>query len=173
MRRLTLVAAAALGLSLLPRPVLAGPLLEASVGMGAQQNPSTFQRTQTSLMLAPGWEFAGILKLELGFGANLADTASSRFELELRPMLVVSPPLFPLYLRGIAVVQNLVNGPTTAGYGGALGLSFGLFGAGFFVEAGPLARTVSVTVISTSSLPTRQDELRWGLEGRAGAYYTF
>src|SRR6516165_6421469 len=85
MRRLTLVAAAALGLSLLPRPVLAGPLLEASVGMGAQQNPSTFQRTQTSLMLAPGWEFAGILKLELGFGANLADTASSRFELELRP----------------------------------------------------------------------------------------
>ena len=121
MRRLTLVAAAALGLSLLPRPVLAGPLLEASVGMGAQQDPSTFQRTQTSLMLAPGWEFAGILKLELGFGANLADTASSRFELELRPMLVVSPPLFPLYLRGIAVVQNLVNGPTTAGYGGALG----------------------------------------------------
>ena len=172
MRRLTLVAIAALGLSLLPRPAVAGPVVEFSVGAGAQTSP-TVERTPTSLMLAPGWELAGILKLELGLAANLADTQTSRFDLELRPMVVVSPPLIPLYLRGIAVVQNLVNGPTTAGYGGALGMSFGLFGAGFFVEAGPLARTVSVTVISTSSLPTRQDEVRWGLEGRAGAYYTF
>jgi hypothetical protein len=174
MRRLTLAAVAVLGLSLLPRPALAGPVLEFSIGSGAQQNPSSMERVPTNLMLAPGWGFAGILKLELGLAANLADVQSSRFDLELRPMLVVSPPLFPLYLRGITVVQNLLNGPTTAGYGGALGMSFGLFGAGFFMEAGGLARTVTVsTVTGGTSPPTSQNELRWGFEGRAGAYYSF
>lgn len=170
MRKLTLTAVAALGLSLLPRTAAAGPLLEGSVGVGAQLNPSV-ERTPVNVMLAPGYGFAGIVKLELGLAANLADVQNSRFDLELRPMVVVSPPLFPLYLRGIVVVQNLIHGPTNPGYGGALGLSFGLLGVGVFVEAGALARQVPV---ESATLPTsNQDEYRWFLEGRAGVSYEF
>jgi len=170
MRRLTLATAVALGLSVLPRPAAAGPLLEGSVGVSWQLEP-TMVRAPVSVMLAPGWGFAGILKVELGLAGNLADTQNSQFDLELRPMVVVSPPLFPLYLRGIAVVQNLLHGPTKPGYGGALGVSFGLFGVGVFVEAGAVAR--QITVPSASVPPVDQDVYRWYAEGRAGVSYEF
>lgn len=175
MRRTTLAVLAAL--AFLPGVAAAAPLLEGSVGVGWQLDPSV-DRAPVNVMLAPGWSFADIVKLELGVAGNLGDVQNSRFDLELRPMVVVSPPLFPLYLRGIAAVQNLLHGPTQIAYGGALGLSFGLLGVGLFVEAGVLPRNVTidavtgVPVVGTAAHATR-DEFRWFAEGRAGVSYTF
>jgi hypothetical protein len=174
--RKVLVAVAALAL-VTPLAASAGPVLEGSVGMGAQLQPSV-DRAPVNLMLAPGWGFAGILKLELGLVAALGDVQNSKFDLEVRPMVVISPPLFPLYVRGILAVQNLVNGPTTFAYGGALGLSASLFGAGLFIEAGVLPRNVKVAVatnlpvVGTTTAATK-DEFRWFMEGRVGAFYDF
>ena len=123
-------------------------------------------------------EKQGMLKLELGLLGNLGDVQNSKFDLELRPMVVISPPLVPLYLRAIFAVQNLIYGPTTYAYGGALGLSFSLLGAGLFVEAGVLPRNVkidvvtNVPVVGTAAHATR-DEFRWFAEGRLGAFYEF
>ena len=178
MRTLTLTAAiAALGLALLPRAAAAGPLVEGSVGVGWQLDPSV-ERAPVNIMVAPGWGLAGIVKLELGLAANLGDVQNSRFDLELRPMVVVSPPLFPLYLRGIAAVQNLIHGPTNWADGGALGLSFGLLGVGVFVEAGALPRNVTVDAVTNqpvvgTALHATRDEFRWFAEGRAGVSYEF
>jgi len=177
MRKLILVTAAIAGLTAFPRVASAGFLLEGSVGSGGQLSPST-ERTPVNVMLAPGWGFAGMLKLELGLIGGLSDVQNSKFDLELRPMVVISPPLFPLYLRVIFAVQNLINGPATYAYGGALGLSFSLFGAGLFVEAGALPRNVTidavtnVPVVGTAAHATRQ-EFRWFAEGRVGAFYEF
>jgi len=165
------------GLAVAPLAASAGPIVEGSVGLGWQVRPS-FDRQPVNVMVAPGWSFASMLKLELGVVAGLADVQSSKFDMELRPMVVVSPPLFPLYLRGILAVQNLINGPTTYAYGGAVGLSFGLLGAGVFVEAGVLPRNVKVDlatnapVVGSTSAATR-DEFRWFAEGRLGAFYEF
>jgi hypothetical protein len=177
MRKLILVTAAVAGLTAFPRSASAGFLLEGSVGTGAQLDPSV-ERTPVNVMLAPGWGFAGLLKLELGLLGNLGDVQNSKFDLELRPMVVISPPLVPIYLRAIFAVQNLIEGPTTYAYGGALGLSFSLFGAGVFVEAGVLPRNVKVDVVTnvpvvgTAANATR-DEFRWFAEGRVGAFYEF
>jgi hypothetical protein len=176
MRKL-LVGIVVLGLAAAPLAASAGPIVEGSVGLGSQLRPS-IERQPVSVMLAPGWSFAGMLKLELGVVAGLGDVQSSKFDMELRPMVVVSPPFFPLYLRGILAVQNLVNGPTAYAYGGALGLSFGLLGAGVFLEAGVLPRNVKVDaatgtpVIGSTTAATR-DEFRWFAEGRLGAFYAF
>ncbi len=177
MRKLLLAIAAIAALTAFPRSASAGFLLEGSVGSGAQLS-SSVERTPVNVMLAPGWGFAGLLKLELGLLGNLGDVQNSKFDLELRPMVVISPPFVPLYLRAIFAVQNLIDGPTTYAYGGALGLSFSLFGAGVFVEAGVLPRNVKVDVVTnipvvgTAAHATR-DEFRWFAEGRVGAFYEF
>jgi hypothetical protein len=177
MRKLLLAIAAIAALAAFPRSASAGFLLEGSVGSGAQHNP-TFERTPVNVMLAPGWGFAGMLKLELGLLGNLGDVQNSKFDLELRPMVVISPPFVPLSLRAIFAVQNLLDGPTTYAYGGALGFSFSLLGAGLFVEAGVLPRNVkidavtNVPVVGTTANATR-DEFRWFAEGRVGAFYEF
>ena len=177
MRKLLLVTAAVAGFIAFPRSASAGFVLEGSVGSGAQLSPSV-ERTPVNVMLAPGWGFAGLLKLELGLLGNLGDVQNSKFDLELRPMVVISPPFVPLYLRATFAVQNLIDGPTTYAYGGALGFSFGLFGAGVFVEAGVLPRSVkvdavtNVPVVGTAVNATR-DEVRWFAEGRVGAFYEF
>ncbi len=177
MRRVFVGIVVVLGLASAPLAASAGPVVEGSVGVGWQLT-SSVDRTPLNVMVAPGWGFAGLLKLELGLVANMGDVQNSKFDLELRPMVVISPPLFPLYLRAIFAVQNFVNGPTTIAYGGALGLSFGLFGAGLFVEAGVLPRNVkvdaitNVPVVGSTSNPTK-DEFRWFAEGRVGAYYDF
>jgi len=177
MRKLLLAVAAVAALAAFPRSASAGFLLEGSVAMAAQTSPSV-ERAPVNVMLAPGWGFAGMLKLELGLVGGLTDLQNSKFDLELRPMLVVAPPFVPLYLRAIFAVQNLINGPTTYAYGGALGLSFSLFGAGLFVEAGVLPRNVTVDVatnvpvVGTPTGATRE-EFRWFAEGRVGAAYEF
>jgi hypothetical protein len=137
---------------------LAGPLsahamgVEVSLGKGAEVSPD--QKAQpVNLMVAPGISFV-VLRLQLGLVADLPDVKESKFDLGLRPMLTISPPILPLYARVVFAINNLIN-DTTVAYGGALGLSFGLAGVGIFVEAGVLPRSIN-------------DRLSWVLEGRAG-----
>jgi hypothetical protein len=172
-----LVAALALAA---PAAARAGLLLEGSAGLGVQLSPSV-ERAPVNVMLAPGYgiDILGTkLKLELGLLGNLGDVRSSKFDLELRPMVVLAPPILPLYLRGIVAVQNLVNGPTNWAYGGALGTSFSLFGLGVFIEAGVLPRnakidtTTNMPVVGSTPNPTK-DEFRWFAEGRVGAFFEF
>jgi hypothetical protein len=176
MRKL-LVAIALSGLAA-PLAARAGAVVEISGGLGSQLQPS-LERAPTNVMVAPGWGFAGILKLEVGLAAALADVRGARTDLEVRPMAVLSVPLFPLYARGILAVQNLVNGPATVAYGGALGLSFGIpmTGLGLFVEAGVLPRNVKVDANGTPFLGAApagaREEFRWFAEARAGASYDF
>ncbi len=166
MKRLVL-SAAALAILAGPAAARAGFVLEASAGSGLRWDPSPTERTPTNVMLAPGYGVGGVLKLELGVLANLADVKGSKFDVDLRPMVVVSPPLFPLYLRGIFAVTNLGSGPRNIQYGGALGLSFGLLGVGAFVEAGIVPRVVEVTTASGA----KKDETHRLAEGRLGVYW--
>jgi hypothetical protein len=154
-----------------PAAASAGATLAFSVGSGWQTSPS--ERTPTNVMLAPGWAI-GPLRAEVGLAAALADvtnptTGRADTELEVRPMLVIAPPTVPVYGRAILAVTNLVDGPRDVAYGGALGLSFDLAGAGVFVEAGVLPRSVTVALPAGGT----DDELRWFVEGRVGVSYAF
>jgi hypothetical protein len=166
MKRLIL-SAAALAMLAGPAAARAGLVVELSAGSGFRWDPSPTERVPTNVMVAPGVSLAGMLKLELGLLANLADVKGSKFDLDLRPMVVVSPPLFPLYLRGIFAVTNLANGPQKIQYGGALGMSFGALGFGGFVEAGVVPRVVEVT----SASGAKSDQTHWLAEGRLGVYW--
>jgi hypothetical protein len=143
----------------------AGWILEGSVGKGARVSPSPVAQTQTNIMLAPGVTLlADILRLELGFLAELPDVKASKFDLQLRPMVVVAPPILPIYGRAIFAVTNLLEGKTTIAYGAAAGLKFGLGPVGVFAEAGLLPRSVDVAGTS---------KIHWVIEGRIGANLTF
>ena len=80
-------------------------------------------------------------------------------DIELRPMLVLDPPILPMYLRAIFAVTELLEDPTVA-YGGALGVGGSLFGLGIFAETGVLPRS-------------KNDKFFWVIEGRIGVYYSF
>jgi hypothetical protein len=138
----------------------AGWGLEASLGKGAQVSPSPVAATQTNLMLAPGYGLLGLLRLELGIVGDLPDIKNSEFNLQLRPMVVIAPPIFPLYGRAIFAVTNLLEGKTTIAYGAAAGVKFGLGPVGVFAEAGLLPRSID-------------SKLSWVVEGRVGAALGF
>ena len=143
-----------------PRIARAGAIVEGSLGLGWQTNP-TVERMPTNIMIAPGYTFADdILRAQLGLVGDLGDVENSKFDLELRPMLVVKPPVFPLYLRGILAFTNLVHSPVHVAYGGAAGLEFGALGVAFFIEAGALPRTI-------------ENQMIWVAEGRAGLHFAF
>lgn len=161
------LSAAALVLILGPAAAHAGWVIEASAGSGFRYDPSPTERTPTNVMIAPGVSLAGMLKLELGVVGNLGDVKGSKFDLDLRPMVVISPPLFPLYVRGIFAVTNLTNGPQKIQYGGALGTSFGVMGFGAFLEAGLLPRVVEVK----DAAGNKSDKTYWLAEGRVGVYW--
>lgn len=169
-------------LAVVPSAAHAGLVLEGSVGTGVQLSSEVSTptgtlsgRTPLNLMVAPGWGFAGIVRLQLGLVGNLGDVQNSKFDLELRPMVTVQPPLFPLYLRAILAVQNLTgnNGDVTVAYGGALGFRIGVLGAGAFIEAGVLPRNVKVLTSSGTGPLAPKDRFLWFAEGRVGAYYDF
>lgn len=166
MKKLATAFAAAVLLAA-PAAAHAGVVYELSAGSGARIDPSPKERIPTNVMLASGFSFAGMLKLELGLVGNLSDVKDSKFDLALRPMVVVSPPLFPLYARGIFAVNGLVEGPTRIAYGGALGLSFGLFGIGVFLEAGYLPQDMDLVDATGKKVKTRVKLV----EGRLGAYW--
>jgi hypothetical protein len=117
-------------------------------------------------MLAPGFSLP-FVRAELGLVGALGDVRGGQFDLELRPMLVVSPPMFPLYARAIFAVSNVLTDLSYA-YGGALGVQLGLGGVAAFAEVGVLPRNVEiVTTTGTSS------EVKWLAEGRIGVSYGF
>ncbi len=153
--------AALLVLAAAPPAARASFVLDGSVGKGWQVSPGS-QATPINVMLAPGIGFADdILQAQLGLVGNLTDVQNSKFDLELRPMLKVAPPLFPLYGKAIFAITNLTGnaGPTSVAYGAAAGLEVKLPVVGLFIEAGALPRSVSGTFI-------------WVLEGRAGVSLT-
>jgi hypothetical protein len=152
----------ALALLSLPAAARAGTVIEGSVGSGLRWDPSPVERIPTNVMLAGGYSFAGVLKLELGVVGNLADVKHSKFDLDLRPMVVLKPPVIPFYVRGILGVSGLVEGPAALNYGGALGVRLGALGVGAFLEAGALSRRVKVEGVSKDS---------WVAEGRLGVYW--
>jgi hypothetical protein len=166
-----------LALTLLASPVAAraGFLVEASVGSGVRAGIGTAERIPTNVMGAIGYGFTDMLKLEVGALASLGDakagfsSGGSRTDVDLRGMVVISPPLFPLYLRGIAGVTSLKVKPARFTYGAALGVGFGLFGVGAFGEVGAMQHRYEVTVPVTPATPSGTvGKDGWQLEGRIG-----
>jgi hypothetical protein len=156
-------AVVALALFLCPIAAHAGGLLEGSVGSGFRWQPSPVERIPTNVELTLGYSFP-VVKLELGGVANFNDVKNSKFNVDLRPMLVVKPPAFPFYFRGILSYSNLVEGPKTFGYGGAIGSRFGppVGGVGVFLEAGAIMKRVEVLAVEKDT---------WVAEGRLGFYW--
>lgn len=164
MRRLLAAFPVLFVLALAPSEGRAGWIVEASIGKGAMVKPETHAEP-VNVMIAPGYSVLGLLRLELGIVNSLPDTKNSKYDLQLRPMVVIAPPLFPLYGRAILAVSSLVaDGPTEIAYGGALGVKFGVGIIGVFAEVGALPRKRDLGT---------GDELVWVVEGRAGAYLSF
>lgn len=148
-------------LLLAPFSARADLVLEGSAGSGFTLSPHSGDRIPTNLMLAGGYKFS-IVRLELGVVGNLDDVKGSKFDLDLRPMLMVKPPLFPVYGRAIVGVSGLVEGPSALNWGGALGVRLGALGVGAFVEAGALSKRIKVK---------DKNEDVWYAEGRLGVYW--
>jgi len=151
----------ALALSLAPLSARAGTIWEGSVGSGFRWQPSPVERIPTNVMLAVGYSMP-VFKLELGAMGNLADVKHSKFDLELRPMLVVKPPVLPFYARAIVGVSGLVQKPVGFVYGAAVGVRMGVAGVGAFLEAGAVSKRLEID---------DKDENVWIAEGRLGVYW--
>jgi hypothetical protein len=163
-----------LALTLLASPAAAhasGLLFEASVGSGLRAGIGSTERIPTNLMATLGYGFTDMLKLEVGALASLGDakasfsTGGSKSDVDLRGMVVISPPLFPLYLRGIAGVASLKQKPATFTYGAALGVGFGLFGIGAFGEVGAMQHRYEITLPGGVGTVGKDG---WQIEGRLG-----
>lgn len=153
--------AATFALLLAPLSAHADWIVEGSVGSGFRFEPTPVERIPTNVMIAGGLSFP-VVKLELGLVGNLTDVEDSKFDLDLRPMLVVKPPLLPIYGRAILGVSGLVEGPAALTYGGAVGVRLGALGVGGFFEAGALSRRIELE---------GKDQDIWVAEGRLGIYW--
>ena len=141
-----------------PLAAHAGFGVEGSIGKGVALDPVKAQ--PVNLMVAPGISLLW-LRLQAGLVADLPDVKDSDFDIGVRPMLTLSPPILPLYGRLVFAFNNLLDeDKRTVAYGGAVGLSFGLAGVGVFAEAGVLPRSLNSTTI-------------WVIEGRAGVSLGF
>jgi hypothetical protein len=160
MRRVLLASTFVFAL-LAPLSAHAGFVVEGSVGKGVDIKPDV-KATPSNVMVAPGWSLlADMLRLEVGLVAALPDVKGSKFDFGVRPMVVVSPPVLPIYARGILGFSNLTHKESRhIEYGAALGFSFSLLGLGVFAEAGVLPYSIN-------------DKFHWNLEGRLGAFYKF
>ena len=142
------------------RAARADATLALSLGYGQQLTP-TSQTESTNLMVAPGFGIGNVLRIELGIlGAVEASRPGSNSGpgLQFRPMLVISPPLLPVYGRLIVAAVDPFSAKRTLAYGAALGLTVALSSVGLFVEAGILPRAYNTY-------------FAWVLEGRAGVYF--
>lgn len=129
--------------------------VEASVGKGFALDPVTWQ--PTNIMVAPGLQLLW-LRASLGIAADLPDVEQSKFDLGIRPMVSLHPPILPLYGKLIFAFQNLFyEDRRTFAYGGALGFELALAGIGVFAEAGLLPRN-----------PKGDVGFQWVAEGRLG-----
>jgi hypothetical protein len=141
-----------------PQAARAGIIVEASLGKGGVVSPDR-QWTQTNLMIAPGATLLGMLRLQLGFATDFADTEGSKTDFQLRPMVTIKPPLLPIHARAVFAVQDLRRDARIA-YGGAAGLNFSILGIGVFAEAGLLPTSI-------------MNRINWIIEGRVGASVAF
>jgi hypothetical protein len=140
-----------------PLTANAGFVLEGSLGTGYQVSEPR-ARVPTNVMIAPGFGLGEMLRLELGFNFSLGDVENRQFDLQLRPMLVLDPPLLPFYARAVAAFSNLVaDGDMNYAIGGAAGLSFSLAGLGVFAEVGVI--------------PFLKETTLWTVEGRVGIFF--
>jgi hypothetical protein len=156
---------AALASIVAPTSAHAGFVIEGSVGKGVMVKPDV-AATQTTIMAAPGWAVLSMLRLQLGVVGALGDVKNSKFDLELRPMLTVAPPVLPVYGRLVFAAQNLLDSDRRQfAYGPVIGVSFGLLGLSVFAEAGLLPRN--------AKLPMDRSQMQWVVEGRVGAGYSF
>jgi hypothetical protein len=160
MTKTTCALVAMLALAVAPSVAHAGIIVEASLGKGAQVSPSIDKKWgPTNFMLAPGLTLGQMIRAELGFVMDMPNNGIGT-NLRLRPMLVVSPPIIPLYGRLIIGVANLLDGRRSFEYGAALGVGASLAGIGLFAEAGVVPQQIG-------------GQSNVILEGRAGGFYIF
>ena len=168
---------------LVPAAARAGFLVEASLGQGYQAAPTPREWERLNLEIAPGYApslpVLSMFRLQLGIVTDFGNKAGTKTDMELRPMISVVPPIFPLYGRVIFVVNNLLERGGTkrdVQYGAAVGARIGLPSIGIipsmgvFAEIGALPGKrdfVDTTTLTTSS------KTAWVLEGRVGAYLDF
>jgi hypothetical protein len=152
-------AALVLSLLFLASTAHAGFIIEGSVGKGARISPNPKGATQSNIMIAPGLTVP-FLRFELGILNELPDLKNSKYNLELRPMIVLAPPILPLYGRAIFAVTNLLHGDTRIAWGAAGGVKIGVGPLGVFAEVGFLPRSIASTLV-------------WVVEGRLGGYVGF
>lgn len=117
----------------IPAAANAGFVLEASVGRASQVSPWNSDQP-TNIQIAPGFSIADLVKAELGFVVDMQDGAKTN--LRLRPMLVINPPIIPIYGRIIVGYANLFDGDRHFEYGGAVGVSVSFTVVGVFAEVG-------------------------------------
>lgn len=159
MHKLSL-AIAALAVYVLPSAAQAGWVVEASVGRGMQVEPSVDDDLgPTNLLVAPGYGLGEVLRAEVGFVIDLPEENVGT-NLRLRPMLVIDPPILPLYGRLIVGVANLLENERAFEFGGAVGIGGSIGGIGLYAEVGALPQAIAGDFI-------------WIAEGRAGAYLAF
>ncbi len=143
-----------------PAAAQAGFIVEGSVGKGYIVSPSVSDKAgPTNIMIAPGYGLGEMIRAELGFVFDMPQD-NNDLNLRLRPMLVIDPPIIPLYGRLIVGMTNVLSGDRHFEFGAALGVGGSIAGIGLFAEAGMVPMIVSGTT-------------NWNLEGRAGAYYAF
>jgi len=137
--------------------------IQASLGYGLEIAPNIGDSQEPNIMVALGWGLAGLIRGELGLVAAYpgGNDITPTGELQIRPMLIIAPPILPLYLRGTLAVKSPFSEDRQLAYGASLGLSFSLAGVGIFAEAGGLP------------VADESDTMRWLLEARAGASLAF
>lgn len=123
-----------------------GFVVSGSVGRGIQVSPSVASEPW-NVMITPGYGFLeDLLRIELGIAATFPDIAARNYDLQLRPMLMINPPVIPLYFKVITAVGNLTTSPDFH-FGGALGLGFSLLNFSVFVEGGYIPHLQSGNLI--------------------------
>lgn len=148
----------AFALAAVPAVAHADFILEGSAGSGYQVSPSVdTNRQPINLMLAGGWGFGEWIRGEVGVLAEIPDSDKYDFDLQVRPMLVIDPPIIPIYGRLIVGVADLLDDAHFA-FGGMVGLGGSIGGIGLFAEAGMVPKVID-------------SDFNWILEGRAGLYY--
>ncbi|MEK6606868.1 MAG: hypothetical protein AABZ30_04330 [Myxococcota bacterium] len=120
-----------------------GLTLSMTAGTGWQAS-SPGGRIQTNVMVAPGFEILGpLLRFDAGFVADLPDIEASRFDVQVRPSLVIELPVLPIYGRVSAGVADLLHGPVSVAFGPSIGVRMGVGGVSLLAEVGyiPMVRS--------------------------------
>lgn len=150
----------------LPEAATAAPIDVAfSFGQSLQLHPKPVVKAHGSaLRVAPSYRLQKNLRLELGVVALVDGARQGRFDLELRPMIVLEPPRLPFYGRLTAGFVRVLSSPRVA-FGAAIGSAVTLDGTRFFAEIGTLPRQ--------GRSPLGNERLLWLIEGWVGASVPF